>query len=106
MCSGGVDEMSGKKLNWKKGLLKTSFMISIVMIFTLGVGFLTSSANTGKDVEFITVNVNPGDSLWLLAEKYDNNKIDLRKLIYQIKQINNIEDTIYPGQVLEIPLYK
>ncbi|KJS83413.1 MAG: hypothetical protein JM58_12745 [Peptococcaceae bacterium BICA1-8] len=69
-------------------------------------GLVTSSANSDKDLELIKVIVKPGDSLWLLAEKYDNNKMDLRKLIYNIKNINNIGDTIYPGQIIEIPLYK
>jgi len=95
-----------RKYNWKKGLLKTAFMITLALLVTLVIGFVTSSANTGKDMELIQVHVKPGDSLWLLAEKYDNNQTDLRKLIYQIKEINNIGDTIYPGQVIEIPLYK
>jgi len=95
-----------KKLNWKKGLFKTSFILCIIFIITLGIGLVTSSANSDKDLELIKVIVKPGDSLWLLAEKYDNNKMDLRKLIYNIKNINNIGDTIYPGQIIEIPLYK
>ena len=95
-----------RNLNWKKGLLKTGFMFSIIIFITLSIGLVTSSANSDKDVELIQVIVKPGDNLWLLAEKYDNNKIDLRKMIFEIKSINNIGDTIYPGQLIEIPLYK
>ncbi|MDN5323854.1 MAG: hypothetical protein PWQ67_2308 [Clostridia bacterium] len=97
--------MGKRKVNWRKGLLKTSFMITIALIFSLGVGLISNAANAGKDIQFIQVTVKPGDSLWLIADRYDDNKTDLRKLIYQIKQINNINDTIYPGQVLEIPLH-
>lgn len=95
-----------RKINYKKGLRKTSLMIIFTLIITFGVNFMSSSANTGNNTEFIKITVKTGDSLWLLAEKHDNNKIDLRKFVYQIKKVNNIGDTIYPGQEILIPIYK
>ncbi|MFZ7102751.1 MAG: cell division suppressor protein YneA [Peptococcaceae bacterium] len=95
-----------KKINMKKGIMKTSFMLSLVLIFSLTVGLIADVANAGKDVEFIQITVKPGDNLWKIADHYDNNKMDLRKLIYQIEKINEINADIYPGQVLDIPIYK
>lgn len=97
--------MAKKRINYKKGLLKTSLMLILTLFMTLSIGFLSSSANTNDETCFMQVNVKPGDNLWLIADRYDNNKIDLRKLIYEIKCINNIDDIIYPGQVLKVPIY-
>lgn len=96
--------MYKRKINWRRGILKTSFMISILVLFFLGIAFVTNTANASKPEQFIQVNVQAGDSLWAIADRYDNNQIDLRKFIYQIKEINKIDDTIYPGQVLYIPV--
>ncbi|MGI6226711.1 MAG: LysM peptidoglycan-binding domain-containing protein [Peptococcales bacterium] len=100
--------MVKRKINWKKGLFKTSLMIFFTALITIsiGFGFFTTSANTSQNIELIQVNVKPGESLWVIADRYDNNKKDLRKFIYEIKRINNIGDTIYPGQLIEIPIYK
>jgi len=98
--------MYKRKINLKKGLLKTSFIISITLLISFGIGLVTSSANSSADIKFIHVNVKHGDSLWLLADRFNNNHTDIRKLIYEIKKINNIGDVIYPGQIIEIPLYK
>lgn len=83
-----------------------SLMFLCTLIITLSIGFIATNANSSKDIEFIQVNVKPGESLWILADRYGNNKIDLRRYIYEIKKINNINDIIYPGQIIEIPIYK
>lgn len=50
----------------------------------------------------ITMEVNPGDTLWTFAEDlYPENP---RKAVFLIKKINGLDnDLIYPGQILEIP---
>ncbi|NLT96229.1 MAG: LysM peptidoglycan-binding domain-containing protein [Clostridia bacterium] len=95
-----------KRYNWKKGFAKTGLMVIITFVITFGINLVATGANTTTDkAQYIEINVKTGDSLWTLADIYDNNKIDLRKLIYEIKEINNIGDTIYPGQVIKIPVY-
>ena len=57
-----------------------------------------------KEGEFIEVVVAKNDTLWSLAQRYGNNQIDLRKLVYQIKELNQVSHLIQPGQLLYIPL--
>lgn len=94
-----------RSINYKRGFTKIGVMFIFTLILTFGINYFSTSANTVNTTQFIKITVKSGDSLWLLADRYDNNKIDLRKLIHQIKQINGIGDTIYPGQELKIPVY-
>lgn len=74
----------------------------IMLVIIYSVGCVTSA---GKDIkkEYRTVTVKPGDTLWDIASKYCGN-MDIRKYIYQIKKINNLDDAvIYAGQKLCLP---
>jgi LysM repeat protein len=51
-----------------------------------------------------TYVVQPGDTLWSIAGEYNQQGKDVRKLIYDIRKINDITPVINPGQVLEIPV--
>lgn len=49
------------------------------------------------------VEVQPGQSLWTLAEAYDPNA-DTRQVIQEILQLNSMStDQVQPGQVLRMP---
>lgn len=72
--------------------------------------FLTGAGSKQYAVEHRTHIVQVRESLFSVAAKYapeqDKTK-DLRELVYDIKQASGIKgDTIYPGQVLTIPLAK
>ncbi|NLW25683.1 MAG: LysM peptidoglycan-binding domain-containing protein [Clostridia bacterium] len=97
--------MKKRKINWRKGFIKSSLIISIFLLLVLGVFVITGTASTGKTQQYIEVKVKPGDTLWAIADRYDNNQVDLRKLIYEIKKLNNINSIIYPGQVVKVPVY-
>jgi len=52
---------------------------------------------------FAKVQVQPGQSLWSLAERYDPNA-DTRQVIQEIQQMNSMStDQVQPGQVLWMP---
>ena len=51
-----------------------------------------------------TVTVQPGDTLWSIAERHMDDSKDIRKFIYEIKKLNNVSaDTLTAGQKLMIP---
>jgi hypothetical protein len=56
--------------------------------------------------EYIAVIVEDGDSLWKIAERFVNNQMDIRHYINLIQEHNRMKTVdIYPGEIIEIPLY-
>lgn len=70
--------------------------------------FVTGAVGKKYAVEHRTHIVQVRENLFYIASKYANEQDkcnDLRELVYDIQQANGLKyDTIYPGQVLTIPL--
>ncbi|MDD2402280.1 MAG: LysM peptidoglycan-binding domain-containing protein [Clostridia bacterium] len=58
-------------------------------------------------IEYVAVIVKQGDSLWSIADKYDNNTTDIRRYIDTIQQYNQIDNTdiLQPGDIINVPIY-
>lgn len=55
--------------------------------------------------QYIEVIVQEGDTLWSVAKPYHDGDSDFRKFIYEIRELNNLNQAIiFPGQVLKIPV--
>lgn len=65
--------------------------------------FLGVNSHGFNEKEHEIIKVVPGDTLWKIAEEQNKNG-DIRKYIYEIKRINQLEDSlIYPGMSLKLP---
>ena len=53
-----------------------------------------------------TITVEQNDTLWDIAAQKVDSSMDIREYIYQIKKINQINDSGYlsPGQTLKLPV--
>lgn len=69
--------------------------ISIVVIFTIN-----AQAAQPKEQEIITVR--QGDTLWSIAQAH-RGKTEIRKYIYNLQKLNDIDSNIVPGQELLLP---
>lgn len=77
-------------------------LILLSMLFSYVSGTITSASSIEK---FETITVTYGDTLWDIAVRYNEEGTDIRETLYHIKQANQLrETTIYPGQILQIPL--
>lgn len=65
-----------------------------------GGGAIATSEGSAVPLEQLTVQ--PGQSLWQLAEEYAPG-VDPREFIAEVESLNSITTTIEPGQVLDIP---
>ena len=76
------------------------FAISAVI---MGIVFAHKSvANERFDV--VTVTVEKGDTLWNIASKYNDEKQDVRKLVYKISKLNSIDNAyVRAGETIYIP---
>lgn len=88
---------------------KVRFITFLLIVFTILSVTCVSIFNLGKvysesPVEFITYYVESGDTLWEIAEENNIHNRDIRKLIHEIKEINNIGTSLSIGQEIIIPL--
>ena len=52
----------------------------------------------------VSYRVQPGDTIWSIATDYIDSNTDIRKLVYEIREINKLNSAIIiPGQELLIP---
>ncbi|NLL06229.1 MAG: LysM peptidoglycan-binding domain-containing protein [Clostridiaceae bacterium] len=89
----------------KKYVLKNKarFYIFVLVLFvSVFAVFSVVQAYGYKETELKVIRVNSGDSLWAIAEKY-NKKGDIREYIYELKKINNLNDSnIIAGSELKV----
>jgi hypothetical protein len=89
---------------------KTKFFISIIIltiIFILIISLLTDTYKTYamKEIEYIEITINSGDTIWNIAKEYRAENQDIRELVYLIIEVNDIENSIiYEGQEIKIPI--
>ena len=79
--------------------------IPVASIGVFGVVHATG-AEAGSEVvhvEFDTVTVQPGDTLWALAQRIAPNQ-DPRDVIVELELLHGIDSAVVPGQILSIPL--
>ena len=76
-------------------------MIIIVCILSFITSMLTTRVFSAASIQYDSIVVSEGDTLWSIANNIGGN---INKNIYEIKEINNLENSIiYVGQELKIP---
>jgi len=91
---------------------KFRFITSMVIVMLLGFAIMTAFLGFGRATasdkrSFVTVRVEQGDTLWDLASAYGPGNYDIRRVVYEIEQINNVSaSTLQPGQLITIPTDK
>lgn len=94
-----------RKLRIRRRNLLRGFILFLFILALVGI-LWPHRIEAGEPLTIVTVQVEAGDSLWELAAAHDNNTMDLRKYIYLIQQYNNMDNcTIYPGQLIKLPIY-
>lgn len=94
-------------VNVKKFIVSSTILFSMVFI---AVSTLVNVAYSKNNINYKTVYVTKGDTLWTIAsEEQENNNYyedeDIRDIIYDIKNINNLSASdLKVGQELKIPV--
>ena len=88
---------------------KVRFTISItimllIIIFSISILFKGTYVESSSRTTYYAITVEPGDTLWSIAGKYNDEKADIRRFIYEISVLNNLETSeLMAGQQLLIP---
>lgn len=82
-------------------MYKKIILLGLVGTITIsGLGILESA---GSPKEEITYVVQKGDTLWSIAADHTNDEMDIRSMIYDIKQKNDLNSAeLTVGQKLKI----
>lgn len=84
----------------------TLFIITAIVIILGSAAMLMKPAYVigSSEPTFDFVTVESGDTLWDIATRYSSDETDIRKFIYEISSLNDIDGTaLTPGQEIKIP---
>ena len=96
-----------KIVNVKRFIISTTILFLLIL---LGGSAIINTTYSCNKVEYKTIYITQGDTLWKIASEeqtknsYYKNK-DVRDIIYDIKEINNLNvSDLKIGQELKIPI--
>lgn len=86
----------------------TIFLVMLFLIASMGLSLLLglNQASASAETETITITVHTGDTLWDLADRYTGDSVDIRQVVYEIKELNQLDSNVLEiGTSLIIPIY-
>lgn len=90
-----------KIVNFPRFIISISIIVCLLSFFF---SMATSKVFSAEPIEYDTITVSEGDTLWGIALELNG---DVSENIYNIKEINNLDGSIiYEGQELIIPIKK
>lgn len=92
---------------------KTRFYTFLTITLILG-GIITNTLlSTAKaysnpvDQPYEEIIVAEGDTIWYIALEFMPNNYDIREMVYNIRQLNNMDTvSIHPGDKIKVPIVK
>lgn len=92
---------------------KTRFYTFLTITLILG-GIITNTLlSTAKaysnpvDQPYEEITVAEGDTIWYIALEFMPNNYDIREMVYNIRQLNNMDTvSIHPGDKIKVPIVK
>lgn len=100
-------EAGSMPYEYKKNNRQLAVTIILICIIAL-LAILMQPSNAGQATvfsdQYIEYIVEPGDTLWSIAREHRAVRQDIRDVIWEIREVNEITPMIYPGQAIWVPL--
>ena len=80
----------------------------MILMVTSLIGVITgaSVASSSSVNQFYCVEVGSGDTIWAVAEKYGPQGTDVRQVVYDICEANDMDASeLQAGQMILVPAY-
>lgn len=92
------------KLKLKKKRIVIFAFLLIVILFSMSLSYGQQKEEKRGNDPYQLVIVREGDTLWDIACQYGEKEKDLRSIVYNIRQVNQLETpVVYPGQQIKVP---
>ncbi|MEJ6950552.1 cell division suppressor protein YneA [Natronospora cellulosivora (SeqCode)] len=92
------------KAGRKKSIRGLCLKILLILLILSTSIFFAVNSQSSELIQYEEVTVQEGDTLWSIANNYNTNNQDTRRIISQIKSFNNLDGVILqPGQIIKIP---
>ena len=96
--------MNRTTFNRIKFIVEAALLLSITIIIVVS---LINLFKVPSPIYFKKYVVEKGDTLWSIASLSNGyDKMDTREIVEAIEQKNNTSATIFPGQIIYIPMYE
>ena len=85
----------------------TLFVVLMILFVTTVVNFALglNTADSATIVEYLEIQVKSGDTLWSIADTYMDGNSDIRRSVYELCQINEINASqLQAGMTLLVPV--
>ncbi len=85
------------------------FVIGVILMIIVFISILDTNSLSNTKINYIDFTVGSNDNLWKISNIVKENNInysnkDVREIIYEIKEINNLSNSnLIENQVLKIP---
>ena len=92
-----------KLTNKKRFIIIVCVLVSVIISTTI----LITKRPEGKSEEIYNeIIIKYGDTLWDIAVEISDGSIDVRKMVSEIRKINNMETSdLHIGQLVKIPSF-
>ena len=86
-----------------------NILMMVGMCLTILFGYNMTNPVTATNTHAVReVKVQAGDTMWDIAARTAHKDMDVREMVYAMKELNNISDsgTLVPGTILKVPAQK
>lgn len=87
-----------------------AFITIILVVVTIFLSLIFNLSKVHSSVymqKYMTYDVAEGDSLWEISLRTMPDGFDVRRMVYEIKELNDMETSyIYEGESIKIPIFK
>lgn len=82
-------------------------LITVFFITFAGFSLLSAGqAEASAPVRYAKVVIQENDTLWNIASSYNPEQSDIRELVHEIYDFNNIDaNNLQPGDIVYVPVY-
>ncbi len=95
-----------RRLRWKNRVQTIVVLVVLLVAVIALVRLPARQAGAHAQVEYLTLTVRPGDSIWTLSTPYKPAGEDIRRFVDSIISINGLDGgLIRPGQQIKVPVH-